>query len=129
MVVDAALVLSILSTLIVALGALAAIRQLRYIRHGNELSALSQLRVQFESQEMLAARAFVGESLAEAIRDPSFLAELRSIPVGPRAQHVQRLANFFDEISIYVRFGALSERMTMTIWGVRAAGYWTGCVT
>ena len=56
--------------------------------------------------------------------DPAFLAELRTVPIGPRAQQVTRVANFFELLGIYVQYGALSPSMTFTLWGVIASRHW-----
>ena len=109
---SAGLVLSAISTLVVIIGALAGLRQLRHIRHGNELAMLTELTAQYDTPEMLEARAFVRTALKTVMDDPAFLAELRSVPIGPRAQYVTRVADFFELLGIYVHYGALSPAMT-----------------
>lgn len=118
------LVVSTLGTVVVAVGVLAALRQLRYLRHGNELATLTDLQAHFEAPQMREAREFVRTQLAAALDDPTFIAELRAVPPGPRAQYVTRVGNFFEMLATYVQFGALSEGMSMVLWGVIAERNW-----
>lgn len=109
---------------LVAVGGLAALRQLRYLRHGNELATLTVLGEDWDSDGMRASRAFVQEQLAGALQEPDFLAELNRRPMGPRAQNVARVGNYFDQLGVYVFTGALSEEMVIFIWGDAAERYW-----
>jgi hypothetical protein len=118
------LAFSAVSTLVVVIGALAAVRQLRYLRHGNEMHALAEFDREFHSAAMVRDREFVRSELHEALQDASFVAELRAMPMGPRAQHFARLANFFERIAIYSYVGAISEYVAMMQYGNAATGYW-----
>lgn len=118
------LIISALTMVVVALGGLAALRQLRYLRHGNELATLTGLGEDWDSDTMRASRAFVQEQLAGALQEPEFLAELNRRPMGPRAQNVARVGNFFDQLGVYVFTGALTERMVIFIWGDAVERHW-----
>jgi len=120
----AGLAFSAVSTLVVVVGALAALRQLRYLRHGNEMHALADFDREFNSPEMLRDREFVRTELVEALKDPSFVAELRSVPAGPRALPVIRVANFFERIALYAYAGAISHYVATMRYGSAAIGYW-----
>jgi hypothetical protein len=115
---------SAVSTLVVVIGALVAVRQLRYMRFGNEMQTLEALTREWETPAMIADREFVRTELSAMLEDPSFAQELRTTPVGPRAQHVVRVASFYEKVAIYVKGGALTEELAIMIFGVSATGFW-----
>jgi hypothetical protein len=118
------LAFSAVSTLVVVIGALVAVRQLRYMRSGNEMQTLETLTREWESPAMTADREFVRTELSAILTEPAFAEELRATPVGPRAQHVVRVANFYEKVAMYVKGGALSEELAVMIFGVSATGFW-----
>ncbi len=119
------LVLSVIGTLVVVAGAIVAVRQLRYIRHGNELATLTEFQKAFDATDMVEACAFVRNELPAAMKDPAFVDDLRTARTTAGARSVLEVANFFEEIGVFLHYGALSKDMTYTIWGVVAGRYWS----
>jgi hypothetical protein len=115
---------SAVSTLVVVVGVLVALRQLRYMRYGNEMQTLAALNREWNAETMVADREFVRTELSAALEDPSFVEELRAMPMGPRAQHVVGLANFYERLAIYVKGGALSEELAVMDFGISATNFW-----
>ena len=115
---------SAVSTLVVVIGVLVALRQLRYMRYGNEMQTVTALNREWNSDAMTADREFVRTELSASLEDASFVEELRAMPMGPRAQHVQRLANFYERLAMYVKGGALSEELAVMDFGISATNFW-----
>jgi hypothetical protein len=112
------------STLVIVVGALVAVRQLRYMRYGNEMQTLTALNREWNSEAMIVDREFVRGELPAALEDPSFVDELRAMPMGLRAQRVLSLANFYERIAMYVKGGALSEELAVMDFGISATNFW-----
>lgn len=115
---------SAVSTLVVVVGVLVALRQLRYMRYGNEMQTLTALNREWNAEAMVSDREFVRTELSTALEDAAFVEELRAMPMGPRAQHVVRLANFYERIAMYVKGGALSEELAVMDFGIPATNFW-----
>lgn len=73
-----AAIASLLSVVVIAVSAIFALRQVNQLRRAAQLDGTMRIFAQFSDPEFIAARNFVLSDLAEKLKDPVFVEELRS---------------------------------------------------
>lgn len=99
---------TLISAVIVAVAAGAAVLQIRHLRAGNQLEAILRIYDKFNSNEMLAARAYCLNELPAVLTERTARGAPLASEIDPR---VTFAGNFFNEIGALVVDGFLDERL------------------
>jgi hypothetical protein len=88
----------LLSVVVIALSAIFALRQVNQLRRAAQLDGTMRVFAQFSDPEFIAARNFVFSELAEKLKDPTFLEELRSYKKVDIAKHPEYRVMMFLQL-------------------------------
>lgn len=102
--------------LVIAASALAALLQLRHMRGGNQIAALTECREKLESAEFQDARDFVMYRLTETLRRPEIASRLQDPLFPTDLRPAAYVANFFESMGAFVRFGIIDRRIACDLW-------------
>ncbi len=108
---------SFLTLLVVAASATAALFQLRHMRGANQIVALNEIRETFETDNFRDAVRYVFRDLPKLYDDPTARAELASVPLPAQYEPARTVANFFENVGMYVKRGVLDGEFTADMWG------------
>jgi len=108
---------SLLTLLVVAASAAAALFQLRHMRGANQIIALNEIRETFETEAFRDAVRYVYRDLPPLYDDPAARAELVAIPLPAKYERARTVANFFENVSMFVKRGVLDGDFTADMWG------------
>ncbi|HET9392037.1 MAG TPA: hypothetical protein VFO29_00755 [Candidatus Rubrimentiphilum sp.] len=102
---------------VIAASAIAALLQLRHMRGGNQIVALTECREKLESEEFQNARRFIVAELPKLLQDPEKRLKLQTSPSAPlEFQQATNIANFFESMGGFVRFGIIDRKIACTLW-------------
>jgi hypothetical protein len=108
---------SFLTLLVVAASAAAALFQLRHMRGANQIIALNEIRETIETESFRDALRFVYRDLPRLYEDPAARAELVASPLPAKYEPARTVANFFENVGMYVKRGVLDGNFTADMWG------------
>lgn len=101
---------------VIAASAIAALLQLRHMRGSNQIVALTECRETMESKEFQGARRFLITVLPELLKDPQVQANLRAPYIPDDLHPVILVANFFESMGAFVRYGIIDRRIACDVW-------------
>ena len=110
-------VASLLTLIVVAASAAAALIQLRHMRAANQIIALNEIRETFETDKFRDAVRYVYRELPRLYEDPVARADLVAVPLQAQYEPARNVANFFENVGIYVKRGVLDANFTADMWG------------
>lgn len=108
---------SFLTLIVVAASAAAALIQLRHMRASNQIIALNEIRDTFETDEFRDAVRYVYRELPRLYEDPAARADLVAVPLPAQYEPARNVANFFENVGVYVKRGVLDKDFTADMWG------------
>ncbi len=108
---------SFLTLLVVAASAAAALIQLRHMRGANQIVALNEIRETFETDRFRDAIRYVYRELPRLYEDPAARVDLIAVPLPAQYEPARTVANFFENVGMYVKRGVLDENFTADMWG------------
>ncbi len=117
-------VASIGTFVVIAATAAAALVQLRHMRSSNQIAALTEVRETLESEEFRAARYFVETEVSKLLADPIGRETLARSPLPRELDPIRTLANFFETMGAFVRFGIIDREIACNLWGNVALTTW-----
>src|SRR5579863_9260135 len=115
---------SVVTTVLIAATAVAAMSQLRQLRLASQLEGVLALHREFNSSEMNHVRVYVRDALPERLKDPRFVAALRSGEIDFHEHKELLLANFWEKIGSLVREGVLDPEIYLQIGAYRCVEHW-----
>jgi hypothetical protein len=101
---------------VIAATAVAALLQLRHTRSSNQIAAVNEMRQTLESESFRQARRFVLERVPELLADPVERNKLGSEILSPEFDAVRDVANFFETIGVFVKFGVVDQSLVCDLW-------------
>jgi len=109
--------------------AIAAIYQLRHARGSNQIAALNELLLKWDSPEFNAAQNVLYKKLAEKMTDPVFRYQVAN--TGARtSEHatilksISLVGNGYERAGLYVSTGLLDPGLMPSVWGNRILRDW-----
>jgi hypothetical protein len=108
---------SFLTLIVVAASSTAALIQLRHMRGANQIIALNEIRETFETDGFRDAVRYVYRDLPRLYEDPAARADLVASPLPTQYESARTVANFFENVGMYVKRGVLDENFTADMWG------------
>ncbi|HEY8313208.1 MAG TPA: DUF4760 domain-containing protein [Candidatus Baltobacteraceae bacterium] len=108
---------SFLTLIVVAASAAAALIQLRHMRGANQIIALNEIRETFETDRFRDAVRYVYRELPRLYEDAAARADLVAVPLPAQYEPARTVANFFENVGMYVKRGVLDENFTADMWG------------
>lgn len=87
------------------------------MRGANQIIALNEIRETFETERFRDAVRYVYRDLPRLYEDPAARAELVAIPLPPQYEPARTVANFFENVGMYVKRGVLDGDFTADMWG------------
>ncbi len=110
---------------VIAASAAAALLQLRHMRGGNQIVALTECREKLESDEFQVARRFIMDELPALLQDADLRRRFQSEPTTPNElRPAVNVANFFESMGGFVRFGIIDCTIACSLWCGVVAGSW-----
>ncbi len=109
---------------VILVTAIAAVVQLRHMRSSNQIAALTECREVIESPEFFAARRFIQDELPVLMKEPDFAARLRTRVLGSQLQPINFIANFFENLGAFVKYGIIDREIACDLWGAVVVGTW-----
>lgn len=110
---------------VIAASAVAALMQLRHMRGSNAIVALTECREKLESAEFQNARRFIQMDLPQLLQQPNIRAQLEVRGVTPlELRQASYVANFFESLGAFVRFGIIDRNIACNLWCSVVAGSW-----
>lgn len=89
---------SLLSALVIAVSAIFALRQVNQLQRATQLDGTMRIFAQFSDPEFIAARNFVLHELPHKLKDPEFVAELKSYTQVDLKKHPEYRVLFFLQL-------------------------------
>jgi hypothetical protein len=117
-------VASLLTFVVIAGSAVAAIVQLRHMRSSNQIAALTEIRETYESPEFQTAALYVMGDLQNLYVHPSAREQMMCAALPADFHRVRIVANLFESVGAFVRYGLLDRNMTCDIWGYVVIRHW-----
>ena len=108
---------SLLTLIVVAASAAAALIQLRHMRGANQIIALNEIRETFDTDRFRDAIRYVYRELPRLYEDPAARADLVASPLPAQYEPARAVANFFENVGMYVKRGVLDKNFTADMWG------------
>jgi hypothetical protein len=108
---------SFLTLIVVAASAAAALIQLRHMRGANQIIALNEIRETFETDRFRDAIRYVYRELPRLYEDSAARADLIAVPLPAQYEPARTVANFFENVGMYVKRGVLDGDFTADMWG------------
>jgi len=96
--------------------AIAAFVQLRHTRSSNQIAAITEMRETFESERFRQARLFVVEQVPQFLADPGERRKLGGAILSPELDAVRDVANFFETMGVFVKFGVVDQALVCDLW-------------
>jgi Domain of unknown function (DUF4760) len=120
---------------VIAATAIAALVQLRHLRSGNQINAMINLGNQFDDKQFREARYLALANIASALADEGFrnysLANSRGNPRPAVSQELidtgraaVLVGNFYEELGILVKHGAIDRDLVLDRWSANVRGAW-----
>ena len=109
--------------LVIAATAVAALIQLRHMRSGNEIVAVTEFRETYESAHFNDARQRL-EEIIDQIDDPRVRSDLMKIPLPAEYQAIRIVANLFETLGAFVKYGIIDENIACDLWGQVVVNMW-----
>jgi hypothetical protein len=121
--------------IVIAATAIAALVQLRHLRAGNQVSAMTSVGSQFDDRTFREALQLALPNIDSAVDDDDFrrydLAVGRRAHLPPVPQGVIDLrraallvGNFYEELGILVKNGAIDRDLVLDRWSANTCGSW-----
>jgi hypothetical protein len=106
---------------VIAITAIAAVVQLRHLRASNQITAFTELRASFESENLAAAHKYVDTQLQRDLEDPAFRyaignRSVRTEETHERVKHLLTFGHFFDGIGLLVKFNFVPSELVLASW-------------
>lgn len=108
---------SFLTLMVVAASAAAALIQLRHMRGANQIIALNEIRETFETDRFRDAIRYVYRELPRLYDNAEARTGLVAVPLPEQYEPARTVANFFENVGMYVKRGVLDENFTADMWG------------
>lgn len=108
---------ALLTLLVVAASAAAALVQLKHMRGANQILALNEMRENFETETFRDAVRYVYRELPRLYDDPAAQQELVASPLPAQYESARTVANFFENVGLYVKRGVLDGEFAADMWG------------
>jgi hypothetical protein len=89
---------SLLSAVVIAISAIFALRQVNQLQRATQLDGTMRVFAEFSDPEFIAARNFVLHELPHKLKDPAFVAELKSYTQVSLAKHPEYRVLLFLQI-------------------------------
>ncbi|HZV80415.1 MAG TPA: hypothetical protein VFF60_12490 [Candidatus Binatus sp.] len=114
---------------VIAATAIAALFQLRHARNSNQIAAMTQLQEAAQTPHLEAAQNLVMTDLPARLEDPEFRYEVRypSARTRENAEFIGKIndvGNFFENMGLLVRMGAVDRDIAVAMWASIASGTW-----
>jgi hypothetical protein len=109
---------------VIAATAVAATVQLRHMRGSNQILALNEVRETLESESFREAMRFVAQKLPALVADESQHARLVEVPRPRDLEPISIVANFFEGMGAFVRYGIVDRRIACDLWGGVVLTHW-----
>lgn len=87
------------------------------MRGANQIIALNEIRETFETDKFRDAVRYVYRELPRLYEDPAARPELVAIPLPAQYEQARTVANFFENVGMYVKRGVLDADFTADMWG------------
>ncbi len=114
-----------LGTLIlIAASAVAALLQMRHLRSANQIIALTEVRKTMESPEFHEALMYVLRELPTLTQDSEIRRKMLEMPLPKEFEQARTVANFFENLGVFVKHGALGRSITCDMWGYGILQSW-----
>ncbi|HLW47868.1 MAG TPA: DUF4760 domain-containing protein [bacterium] len=101
---------------VIAATAIAALIQLRHTRSANQIAVVTEIRQTLESEKFTRARRFVAEEVPKLIADPAGRSKLGADVFPPEIEAVRDVANFFEVMGAFVKFGIVDRALACDLW-------------
>jgi hypothetical protein len=121
------LIVSMITLIIIAASAFAALGQLRHLRSSNQIAALTEAREAMEAPHFRDAMRFVMRELRDRITDPNLRSKIVSDPsilAIPELEPARMVANFFEALGIFVKYGMIDRDLVCDLWGGLVLRHW-----
>lgn len=118
------IILSAATLVVVAAASIAAIVQLNYLRAGNHLTALLEILNQWNLPAVQTALAEL-RAIPEKVKDPQYVALLRSAGSIERAKYAEFLAlDMWEQIGTYCKHRLIDEKVVLDITSSQVLQAW-----
>ncbi len=111
--------------LVISASAWAALVQLQHVRSSNQIASLNNIKATLDSELYRDAMRFVREALPDRYED----SEVRRILLQARRPRefdpLILVANFFEEVGMFVRLGYIDRAIACAVWGKIILDCWT----
>lgn len=102
---------------VISVSAGAALVQLRHMRSSNQIVSLNDIKARLDSELYRDALRFVRETFPDRYDEP----EVRRLLLRSRRpkefESIGLVANFFEELGVFVRLGYIDREITCAVWG------------
>ncbi len=110
---------------VIAASAVAALMQLRHMRGSNAIVALTECREKLESEEFQNARHFIQTDMLNLLQQPDIRTQLEAGgPTPLELRQASYVANFFESLGTFVRFGIIDRNIACNLWCSVVARSW-----
>lgn len=118
-------VASIGTFVVIGATAIAALVQLRHMRSSNQIAALTEVRETLESERFTQARRYALEVVPNLISTAAGRAQLAAPPpMPPELENIRMLANFFENVGAFVRYGIIDRELACDVWSFVVVDTW-----
>jgi hypothetical protein len=109
---------------VIAASAIAALVQLRHLRASNQLAGMLEASRVWNDPTVSAWFTFVRDELPRKLEDPDFLASLLASRVDRTAHIELHVADYFEQIGCYVKYGLIDDRPFLDLASSRIMESW-----
>lgn len=110
--------------LVIAATAITALVQLRHIRRANQLAGLQSTFEMLQEPTVRELVNYVRHDLSALMKDDTFRASLREIPIDRRVHPELYLCNMYNHIGSFVRSGLIDEDIYLQTDWYNVSLYW-----
>jgi hypothetical protein len=115
--------------LVIAGTAIAALIQLRHARGSNQIAALDELRIVFQSREFTEAMNFIDTRLDNVMKNPMFRYQFghraaRNQEFIEEIERVRLVGNYFEDVGALIAAGLLDSNLTSMIYSNDVTRAW-----
>lgn len=115
---------SLATILVVLVSAIVALYQMRHTASANQITILNEVRERMEAPDFREAFLFVLREMPGLSHDPDARRRMLDVPLPAEFTHARTVANFFENLGVYVKHGALRHDALCDMWGGAIGRSW-----
>ena len=115
---------SLATILVVLVSAIVALYQMRHAASANQITILNEVRERMEAPDFREAFLFVLREMPRLSQDPQTRRRMLEVPLPVEFTHARTVANFFENLGVYVKHRALRDDVLCDMWGGAIARSW-----